>query len=76
MEGRWELAGRMFASPVVFSGPDLPGNEVVPVVPCDNAAVKRAVDALCTGYPDAFLGRTTWAQLVAETVLRATGETP
>jgi hypothetical protein len=53
--------------------PDIPFT-LQPAAPLeDDAAVKRAVDALAMKWPDLFMGATAGAQLVAEAVLRAAG---
>lgn len=65
MEGRWTIYGWSASGPFVL------GKHAVPVVPCDDAAVERALAALSAmGYalPE--------ARVIVTSVLRAAGETP
>lgn len=67
MQGRWTIQGMRNYGHVV-RGDDLPDvGQRVPVVPCDDAAIERAMRAI----PMAGDRRA-----IAEAVLRAAGETP
>ena len=68
MQGRWTLMGCPLGRIVVTDGPSTLGiGEEVPVVPCNDAAIERAMRAI----PMAGDRRD-----IAEAVLRAAGETP
>jgi hypothetical protein len=76
MEGRWNLCagstGDLWTLAPDDVGDDLPdGYVLVPVVPCDDAAIERGVAKLRTLVPFDQDHRE-----LAEAVLRAAGETP
>lgn len=78
MDGRWEVLLTAAGTLKGAQDPRTPvhgdGWEIVPVVPCDEAAIERAVFALsellAAGLPSSLE-----YELVAKTVLGAAGET-
>jgi hypothetical protein len=76
MKGRWtvKLAHNVCAwgdTMAVVSGP-VPTEDPTPVVPCDDAAVERAVRAVGREFSRGF---NAWSdRSIAEAVLRAAGE--
>lgn len=78
VQGRWTIGGGYDGARhavFVFDGPQIPPCQHLPVVPCDDAAVERSMNALRAWYPSYFAGRDHKAREVAEAVLRAAGET-
>lgn len=70
MQGRWTIRiENGFGN--YTKGPSTLG--WVPVVPCDDAAIARAADAIADADPDL---RSSHAREFAEVALRAAGETP
>lgn len=71
MEGRWTIWRGTASGQLLVRTPGFVGDGAVPVVPCDPAAIERAIDALV--LEDLAVGE---ARQFAEIALRAAGETP
>lgn len=77
MEGRWTIWLDKAGKPQGIRGCFLVGDEpasAVEVVPCDDAAIRRAARGLARAFGEEA-GFVDWLR-VAETALRAAGETP
>lgn len=73
-QGRWTIYGQGPDYQVVADGPRLPHDSLVPVVPCDDAAVERVAAKLAElqGY---HVGPLEIDRRAARDLLRAAGET-